>query len=153
MTQPNATKGGRPMTEARRFKRREPHDHTGSQRPTRSIFLLLSQCDGERGKTVDSSATHTPNRTKDHRKQPDHQSRTRREELAPRKGGSSSGATMTRPAAPCHTPSSGGLGPDGSDCELKRSDQARETHCHIPSSSGLSLDGSDRKIRRNASAS
>ena len=28
-----------PMTEAPRFKRRETHDHTGSQRPTRSIFL------------------------------------------------------------------------------------------------------------------
>ena len=41
---------------------------------------------------------------------------------------------MTRPAAPCHTPSSGGLGLDGSDCELKRSDQARKTHRHIPSS-------------------
>ena len=64
------------MTEAPRFKRREPHDHTGSQQPTphrtRSnldrIFFLLPQCDGERGKTVDSSATHTPNRTKDYQK-------------------------------------------------------------------------------------
>jgi hypothetical protein len=137
------------MTEAPRFKRREPYDHTGSQRPTRSTFLLLSQCDVERVKTVDSSATHTPNRTKDHRKhKPDHQSRTQQEELAPRKAGSSSGARLTRPAAPCHTPSSGGLGPDSSDCELKRSDQARVIHRHIPSSSV----GSDREIRRNASA-
>ena len=77
------------MTKAPRFERRKPYDHTGSQRtPTRSIFLLLSQCDGESGEAI-RVWTVPP-----HTRQTE-QKITQREELAPRKGDSSSGVTQT----------------------------------------------------------